>query len=519
MYTYKRNLCSRLLPTILLALLGALVNLLPAQADPPVLDGWQRWMAWDAPLRLRVVDAETGTPLLAAVVETPYERRETDALGHVTLLKGYGVPVRVSAPGYDQAFLFASPAQVVVRLSSSQPRVHVRDATTGLPVAGATVVAGSRWTLTDERGIAFLSPGVRTPVVVKKATYRRAVVKAFSDAVAVKLEPIQVRGFYLAFGFLNRSPEVVEAYLDQAAEAGLNAVVIDAKGDRGYLAWESQHPDARVNGVNARSRISAAEFLQMAHRRGFYVIARVVVFKDNPLAEAQPERAVRRGDGSIWRDREGLGWADPRRPENWDYNITLARELAEMGFDEVNLDYIRFPSDGNLKAIEWGEALTVEDRKQTISTFLQAVQAELRPTPALLSGDVFGLTPVVYHSDMNIGQFVETMAPYLDLFCPMTYPATYIPGNMGLKDPLRQPYETVYLAVSEATRRSVAPVRLWLQAYSWAGVVYDFEEIDAQIRAAEDAGAVGWIFWNAGGSYDTLFEALAAGAGQNETTR
>ncbi len=481
----------------------------PALANPPEYELW-RQAVWHRAWRAHVVDADTGAPLPGAVVETPYGARRADARGSVSLLGVYGVPVRASAPGYEPADVPLEADGQVIRLRSSRPRVHVVDARTGTPVAGAVVAWEGQWAVTDERGVAFLPARPLGPLTVKRAAYRRAVASTPGRATLVRLEPIHVRGFYLAFGFLNRPRAVVEEYLDRAAQAGLNAVVIDAKGDRGYLAWESAHPDARLNGVNGRAAISAAEFLEMARRRGFYVIARLVVFKDNPLAEAQPHRAVRRADGTIWRDREGLGWADPRLPENWEYNIALARELAEMGFDEVNLDYIRFPSDGNLRAIAWGEELTAEARTETISRFLQAAQQALRPTPALMSGDVFGLTPAVYHSDMNIGQTVETMAPYMDIFCPMSYPATYIPGNMGLTDPVRQPYETVYRATAEAVRRSASPVRPWLQAYSWAGVVYDADELYAQIRAAEEAGAIGWLFWNAGGSYDLLFEALGA---------
>ncbi len=481
----------------------------PAQADPFEESGWPYRMVWDAPLRLQVVDAETGGPLPGALVETPYERRQADALGRVSLLQGYGMPLRVSSPGYQPVVRQVSPMLQVVRLSSARPRVHVVDAETGLPVVGATVVVGETWSLTDERGIAFLPASPRPPVLVKKAAYRRSVLETFSEVALVRLNPIEVRGFYLAFRFLNEPPSVLEAYLDRAAQVGLNAVVVDAKSDLGDLAWESQHPDARINGVNGRAAIPLDVFLQMARERGFYTIARVVVFKDNPLAEAQPERALRRADGSIWRNIQGVGWADPRLPENWDYNIALIRELAFMGFDEINLDYIRFPSDGNVKTIDWGEELTAEKRKETLSRFLQAAYAAIRPTPALLSGDVFGLTPVVYHSDMNIGQFIETMAPYMDILCPMTYPATYIPGNMGLEDPLRQPYETVYLANRAAVQRSVAPVRPWLQAYSWDGVLYDADEFHAQIRAAREAGAIGWTFWNARGEYELLFNALA----------
>lgn len=496
------------LPLTILAGLVLVWALFPISvwADSP----GTRAHAWWRPdtsdeVRLRIVDAETEHPVATATVYTGSGVRRAADDGEV-VLRGTAYPVLIVAPHYLPTTTRPS-AQDVVRLQPAGPRLYVEDAVDGTPLAGATVVVNGGWVRTDTNGYAPVPTSVRTPIVVKHGGHRTITLDELPADGRIRLEPFHARGLYLSFNWLDRGRDRVIEVLDQARAAGLNTVVIDAKGDRGFLAFESGHPDAARNEVNGIGEMPLEEFLELARERDFYVIARVVVFKDNPLAFAQPERAVRRADGSVWIDGEELGWANPLLPANWDYNATLARELAEMGFDEINLDYIRFPTDGDIEAIEWERELTPEIRIRTINTFLRRMEAAVRPTPALLSGDVFGLVPVT-NVDMGIGQIVEEMAPHLDVFCPMTYPATYWPGNMDVADPLRQPYETVHRATRGAVRRSVAPVRPWLQGYSWAGVDYGPAMLDAQVRGAEDAGAVGWIFWHASGQYQPLFTYL-----------
>lgn len=462
-------------------------------------------------LSIRVLDVETDEAVRGASVYAGSGVYRVSSDGTAALPATAG-PLLIVAPFYQPDAVSAvdegASSSVVVRLRPALPRLRVVDARTGRPLIGATLAGDERWIRTDANGYVPLPVPIHTPLVVKYGGYRRVVLERVPADREVELTPFVTRGIYLSFNWLNRSRARLVELLDRARDAGLNTVVVDAKSDRGFLGWNSEHPDAAVSGVNARSETPLQEFLGLARERDFYVIARVVVFKDNPLAFARPARAVRRADGSVWIDGEELGWANPLLRKNWDYNATLARELAEMGFDEVNLDYIRFPTDGDIEAIQWEDEPDEQERVNTINAFLRVMEQAVRSTPALLSGDVFGLVPTVYGSDMGIGQIVEEMAPHLDLFCPMTYPATYWPGNMGVADPLRQPYDTVFRATQEAVLRSEAPVRPWLQAYSWAGVTYGPEMLDAQIRAAEDAGAVGWIFWSASGKYETLFTYL-----------
>jgi hypothetical protein len=321
------------------------------------------------------------------------------------------------------------------------------------------------------------------------------------------LTPFQVRGVYIPFGLLARPDSVLEL-LDLIERTQLNALVLDVKGDRGYLAYDSQIPLAVELGVGGAREgwLALDELLAQARARDIYTIARIVVFKDDPLAFGHPELAVQRADGTVWTDGEELGWGNPFREEVWDYNIAIAQEVAALGFDEVQFDYLRFPSDGDIGAIVYAEENTPETRTAAIREFTRRVTEALRPYGVFTSADVFGLTVWVEpESDMSIGQRVIDVAPLVDYLCPMVYPATFRPGNLGYADPSAYPYDVIYRSQQAAEGRvpSSTRVRPWLQAY-W----YTLDEMLLQKQAAQDAGAPGWTFWNAGGVYD---EALFGG--------
>lgn len=325
--------------------------------------------------------------------------------------------------------------------------------------------------------------------------------------VDVRLSPLKVRGLYIPMGIL-RAPKRFWALMDLVTTSRvLNAVVIDVKGDYGRIAWESRVPLVAELKNQLEPKVDLRKALAEAHRRGIYTIARFVVFKDDPLATHKPEWGVRREDGTIWKDGEDLAWANPFREEVWQYNLALLEEVAQLGFDEIQLDYLRFPSDGDISAIVYEEENTRETRTAAIRGFMEQFHQRLAPYPVYTSADVFGLTVwVVPGEDMNIGQRVEDIAPYVDYLSPMVYPATFIPGNLGYEAPHKKPYEVIYRSVKQAQAR-VPPgtrVRPWLQAY-W----YTLPEMQIQRLAAEEAGSDGWLFWNAGGTYNKeLFSTL-----------
>lgn len=316
------------------------------------------------------------------------------------------------------------------------------------------------------------------------------------------LEPFQAKAIYVPLNYL-RNRDYMLAYLDFIAETELNAIVVDVKGDFGFITWESELDLVSELGADAwfsESWMPLDEFVAEAQARHIYTIARLVVFKDNPLAHAKLEWAVVRENGTVWIDGEELGWANPFREEVWDYNIALAQEVAAFGFDELNFDYIRFPSDGDVGAIVYAEDNNVETRTAAIGEFMARLSTALQPTGVFISADVFGLTVwVTPESDMQIGQRLIDIAPHLDYLAPMVYPSTFGPGNLGYDNPSDEPYNVVYRSQVEAVTKlpPYVKVRPWLQGY-W----YSLAEMQQLKKAATDSKSSGWAWWNAGGKYD-----------------
>ncbi|HBY97383.1 MAG TPA: hypothetical protein DEP84_26160 [Chloroflexi bacterium] len=450
---------------------------------------------------VQVLDAETGEPIGGAVVQGSGEVRVTDSAGR-SAWPAAG-PYVVTAVGYEPVRLRSGRSTVRLRAMARNGRVVDQE---GVPVAGAIIAHDGVWAESDTAGrFAFRGDLTEGEVIVKRAGYR-PFEGSWDGKSPLVLERLELRALYISFPRL--SPDYVPHLLERMAQRGYNGVVLDAKSDRGLLGWDSQVPLAReLPEVNNQAWMPITEVLKLAKQYNFYTVARVVTFKDHPLATAFPQRAVRRGDGSVWIDIEGLGWSDPFLRENWDYNVELGKELAAMGFDEINYDYIRLPTDGAIKEIVWPIEHTYEMRTGAIDGFLNEVRLALRPMRALLSGDVFGLVPsVVKGNDMGIGQTVETITPYLDILCPMVYPSTFIPGNLGLKDPHREPYEVVYRSVVAASKRTTTPIRPWLQGYS-LGVEFGPREWSAEVQAALDSTDMGFVFWLASGKYDGLLKA------------
>lgn len=405
-------------------------------------------------------------------------------------------------------------------------RGAVRDINSGQPITGALIYVGETITVAGGDGayeLRDLSP--EPTLIVKASGYRKEKLTlgpvttsdpppsfipcSQSPCLDIALTPFEARGLYIPYGLLSH-PEKVTELIDLVDRTELNAIVVDVKSDRGFLAYRSQVPLAIEMGVGGERRgwLSLEELLKLCQDKDIYAIARVVVFKDNPLAHARPEWAARRADDTVWLDREGLGWTIPSIQEVQDYNIAIAKEVAALGFDEVQFDYIRFPSDGDIKTIVYDKQYDLEVRSATIRAFMERLTAELEPFGVFTSADVFGLTVWVEpYSDMGIGQRVQDIAPYVDYLCPMLYPSTFERGNLGHDSPALQPYDVIYRSQLEAVKRVpvTTKVRPWLQHYSLNGVFYGPEQYQAQRQGADDADSCGWTFWNAAGKYDAEF--------------
>jgi len=290
----------------------------------------------------------------------------------------------------------------------------------------------------------------------------------------------------------------------------LNAVVIEAKDAWGFVTYDSQLPQVQEYGT-LDVRYDVHEVLRQCRERGIYTIAYIVTFEDSQLPKARPEWAIQSTSGGLWENWSGLNWGDPTREEVWEYNIAIARELAELGFDEVQFDYIRFPTDGPTGQLLYYDdlrGLTEEERIQKqydiITAFVKRAYEELAPTGAFISADVFGYA--AWRKMFEQGQDISQMTYYLDYFCPMAYPSHYSRGEQGCANPASCPYiivlETVKRAGLQMTEGQRARIRPWLQDFTLAGdPFYGPAEIEEQIRAAYDGGSVGFCLWNAGNVY------------------
>jgi hypothetical protein len=379
----------------------------------------------------------------------------------------------------------------------------VVDFFTRKPLKGAIVVNGQNCQIeqTDENGMFCIKSNINK-VAVKAHGYLRAEqpIIPLPNLLPqeIKLFPCKPKALYLSFyGIGERS--LREPALKLIQDTELNALVIDMKGDRGMIPYKSSIPLAVEVGAQKTITVKdITELIRSLKEKSVYTIARIVVFKDNLLALKMPALAVKTQRGEIWQDRENLAWVDPFKKEVWDYNIQIAIEAAQYGFDEIQFDYVRFPDASDLQL---SMPNTEENRVKAISEFLMEAKKRLRPYNVFLSADIFGY--VCWNpNDTFIGQKFEELIDLLDYFSPMLYPSGFQYGIPGYRTPVANPYEIVYLTLKRAQKRSNLPsirFRPWLQAfrdYAFDKRCFKGEEIRSQIKAAEEFGSHGWMLWN-----------------------
>lgn len=336
---------------------------------------------------------------------------------------------------------------------------------------------------------------------------------------AGRAAPLEVKAIYLT-SWSAATPSRIARAMDLIGQTELNAVVIDVKDYRGKIVFATSDP--AIAAVRSEQRlVDLPALVGRLHEKRVYVIARIAVFQDQHLVGARPDLAVRDASGRIWRDRNRLGWVDPASPEVWRYIVAVARETAAAGVDELNFDYIRFPTDGNLSAIRYPVFDPRTDtRRRVLQRFFAYLSAELRPAGPVLSADLFGLA-TVRPDDLGIGQILEDALLQFDVVSPMVYPSHYARGFLGYRNPAAYPYEVVHYSLSRAAARrhrliddlrafaedggdagiTVGSIRPWLQAFD-LGAAYPPAAVRRQIQAVGDAGlTAGWLVWNPGNRY------------------
>jgi len=316
-------------------------------------------------------------------------------------------------------------------------------------------------------------------------------------------QPIEVHGLYLT-GYTAGRTGTIDRLLRELHGTSFNALVIDVKNDAGRISYRSDVPLAREIGADVDWIADPEGLLAKLRAEGIYSIARIVVFKDPILARKRPDLAIHDLSGNPWHDQTGAAWLDPSNREAWAYPVALAQEAAGKGFQEIQFDYVRFPSDGETKEIASSGA--TGGKAEMIAEFLRYAREKLEPYDVYLSADIFGLVGTVT-DDMGIGQNLEKLLGAVDYLCPMVYPSHYREGNYGIEDPEAQPYATVRASLQAYQRRmatadSATGLRPWLQDFSLR-VHYGAAEVAAQIKAATDLGIKEFILWNPANVYDT----------------
>ncbi len=348
-------------------------------------------------------------------------------------------------------------------------------------------------------------------VYVKKAGYREFF-SSFPDDMVVDavLETFQVKAIYVS-GLTAGNDQLWNELLELLDSTELNAVVLDVKDKTGRVRYDSQVPLATEIGAvdesyDLESRLGDLE------DRGIYAIARVVVFNDPLLAAQRPDLAVKdAATGGVWTTWDGVAWVNTLDAAVWQYNIDVAVEAAEAGFDEVQLDYLRFPTDGPVEVADYGTPLNGDVRTTAIADFLAQTRAALSPTGAFLAVDVVG-TVLWDESDNGIGQDLELITPLVDVVNPVLFPSSFSPGTFGYDFPNDNPYQVVRVNMERVEDRFGAGAfkfRPWLQDFSSGlGIDYGAEEVRAEIDAAQELGSAGWMLWNDANVYSA--QALAA---------
>lgn len=322
---------------------------------------------------------------------------------------------------------------------------------------------------------------------------------------------IKVKALYLT-GWTVGSMAKVNHFIDLAKNTEINSYVIDIKDDDGNVGYESQVPEVKANGTWVK-KYDVDKVLKAFHDGGVHTIGRVVCFKDPKYSIKRPDLAIKSTSGGVWKDNGGISWLNPYNKDNWAYLVSIAKEAVEKGFDEIQFDYVRFPSDRR-KYMDFSGANT--EKYQAISEFLSFAKSQMPGTK--VSADIFGITLESPEDTEHIGQFLEHVGKDIDYISPMVYPSHYAYGQIVNKvkfpAPDLEPYSVVYNTLAKGKDRLSkvtdykAQVRPYLQDFtaSWLRPKnmyqeYGAEQVKEQIKAVYDAGYEEWILWDASNTY------------------
>lgn len=409
---------------------------------------------------------------------------------------------------FPKALLFFTIALFTLITTSRAATLdgHITDAATGKPVEDAVITIGTTVSKGDNDGHFQIVADIadRNLRMLARAPGYRASSFTSSEAAtgAFALTAFTPHALYLSvYGVASKS--LRNGAYDIVHKNGANALVVDIKNESGLLTYPSAIPLARKIGARRLTLThSLPDLVRDAHVQGIYMIARIVTFEDATLGTARPDLAVHLANGSLFRDHEGLTWTDPYQAEVRAYNIAIAVEAAQAGFDEVQFDYVRFPDSAT--KLKFNGSTEEADRVKAIAAFLAEAHTALAPYNVFEAADIFGYVSWNLN-DTGIGQQLETIVNTVDYVCPMLYPSGFKYGIPSHKNPIATDddiYNTIRLTIENSTQRTHAnpkKFRPWLQAfrdYAFGGKVFGATEVSDQARGANDANTDGWMLWN-----------------------
>jgi hypothetical protein len=416
---------------------------------------------------------------------------------------------------------------------------------TGAIFCGVAAFVAAYGTLPALMSVSYTEP---TPSV---ATSTPAQVKPAALAIVHLPTPSSLKAIYMS-QCVAGTPSFRNSLVKFIEDSALNAVVIDIRDYSGKISFRTDNPVLKDSVSSACGATDMPQFIQTLHDKGIYVIGRITTFQNPYWTSVHPEQAVQKVGGGVWKDFKGLSFVDVGATPYWNNVVELSKVSYALGFDELNFDYIRFPSDGPMAEADYTYDVG-KSKAQALEEFYQYLHDQLAPTGVVISADLFGYV-TVHTDDLGIGQILERAMPYFDYIDPMVYPSHYNSGFNGIKDVNSDPYGIVFLSLKTAVARATAAtttvealaetpiiktviipatasaatttkevptgmyqkaiypaskIRPWLQSFDYP-VVYTPEMVAAQIKATTDVGLDSYLVWDAANKYNALRIVLAA---------